>query len=60
MKIDMYDVAIIGGGLDGSTAATLLAEAGWHAIVLERWSRLSLVLKKEQAPVPAETAGVGS
>ena len=36
MKIDMYDVAIIGGGPAGSTAATLLAKAGRRVIVLEK------------------------
>src|SRR5437763_7820147 len=34
MKI--YDVAIIGGGPAGSTAATLLAKAGRRVVVLER------------------------
>src|SRR5437763_15931736 len=35
-KIDIYDVAIIGGGPAGSTAATLLAKAGRRVIVFER------------------------
>lgn len=36
MKSEMYDVAIIGGGPAGSTAATLLAKAGRRVIVFER------------------------
>jgi flavin-dependent dehydrogenase len=36
MSNDMYDVAIIGGGPAGSTAATLLAKAGRRVIVFER------------------------
>src|SRR5438445_9280473 len=36
MDSGMYDVAIIGGGPAGSTAATLLAQAGRRVIVFER------------------------
>jgi flavin-dependent dehydrogenase len=36
MGSEMYDVAIIGGGPAGSTAATLLAQAGRRVVVLER------------------------
>jgi len=36
MKTDMYDVAIVGGGPAGSTAAALLVRAGRHVIVFER------------------------
>jgi flavin-dependent dehydrogenase len=36
MSNDIYDVAIIGGGPAGSTAATLLAKAGRRVIVFER------------------------
>jgi flavin-dependent dehydrogenase len=36
MTTQMYDVAIIGGGPAGSTAATLLARAGRRVVMLER------------------------
>ena len=35
-KADIYDVAIVGGGPAGSTAATLLAKAGRRVVVIER------------------------
>ena len=36
LAVESYDVAIIGGGPAGSTAATLLSKAGRRVIVLER------------------------
>ena len=36
MNVDVYDVAIIGGGPAGSTAAALLARAGRRVILFER------------------------
>jgi FADH2-dependent halogenase len=36
LAVESYDVAIIGGGPAGSTAATLLSKAGRNVIVLER------------------------
>ena len=36
MAEDLYDVAIIGGGPAGSTAATLLAREGRRVVILER------------------------
>src|ERR671918_648792 len=36
MKTDTYDVAIIGGGPAGSTAASLLSRAGRRVIIFER------------------------
>jgi flavin-dependent dehydrogenase len=36
LKMDMYDVAIIGGGPAGSTAGALLARTGRRVIVFER------------------------
>src|SRR4030095_8491201 len=36
MKADIYDVAIIGGGPAGSSAAPVLAAAGRRVLVLER------------------------
>ena len=36
MGVELYDVAIIGGGPAGSTAATLLARAGRRVVLFER------------------------
>ena len=36
MSSSMYDVAIIGGGPAGSTAAALLARAGRRVVLFER------------------------
>jgi flavin-dependent dehydrogenase len=50
MKLGMYDVAIIGGGPAGSTAAALLVRAGRRVIVCERerFSRFHI----GQSPLP--------
>src|SRR5215472_3119882 len=47
MSSSMYDVAIIGGGPAGSTAAALLARAGRRVIVFERekFSRAGFIKK---------------
>jgi len=34
--MSLYDVAVIGGGPAGSTAATVLAKAGLKTLILER------------------------
>ena len=33
---DRYDVIVVGGGPAGSTTATLVAQQGYHVLLLER------------------------
>lgn len=36
LKSDQYDVIVVGGGPSGSTSATLIAQAGFNTLLLER------------------------
>ena len=48
MNTNAYDVAIIGAGVNGLTAATLLAKAGKRVIVLERREQVGGALVTEE------------
>lgn len=48
MSTNAYDVAIIGAGVNGLTAATLLAKAGKRVIVLERREQVGGALVTEE------------
>ena len=49
LAVENYDVAIIGGGPAGSTAATLLSKAGRRVIVLERDRHARLIADLREA-----------
>ncbi|WP_287587448.1 NAD(P)/FAD-dependent oxidoreductase [Candidatus Borrarchaeum sp.] len=49
----MYDVAIIGGGIAGLTAATLLSKKGFNVVVLEKSTNLGAHNKLQMQGFPA-------
>ena len=53
MAISLYDVAIIGGGIAGLTAATLLGKMGFDVIVLEKNKRIGAHNKLQMQGFPA-------
>jgi 2-polyprenyl-6-methoxyphenol hydroxylase-like FAD-dependent oxidoreductase len=55
MSVAMYDVAIIGGGPAGSTAAALLARAGRRVIVFEREKFPRFHIGESQLPFSMKT-----
>ena len=55
MPDDIYDVAIIGGGPAGSTAATLLARAGRRVVVFEREKFPRFHIGESLLPVSMQT-----
>jgi flavin-dependent dehydrogenase len=57
MPEDIYDVAIIGGGPAGSTAATLLARAGRRVVVFEREKFPRFHIGESLLPVSMQTFG---
>lgn len=53
MAISLYDVAIIGGGIAGLTAATLLGKMGFDVVVLEKNNRIGAHNKLQMQGFPA-------
>ena len=58
---DTYDAVVIGAGHNGLVAANLLADAGWHVVVLEATDRAGGAVRSDRdTPAPGFTSDVFS